>query len=232
MPQEQRQFIKYNFYRVDPAWRRLPERERQEGKQQFLGVVGEFSEQSHLRSYDLTGLRGDVDFLLWLVAWEVETLQRFAVQLQRTGLGRYLTTPYSYLAMTRRSPYLGQHRHPGQEGASTTLLVSEAPYSYLIVYPFVKTSEWYRLPKEDRKRMMLEHFKIGHKYPSVHINTTYSYGLDDQEHVVAFEANDLAEFLELVMELREAEARPYTLRDTPIFTCVRKDLPEILDGLG
>jgi nitrite reductase/ring-hydroxylating ferredoxin subunit len=103
---------------------------------------------------------------------------------------------------------------------------------YLFVYPFVKTRAWYALPKEERQRMMDAHIAIGRKYPTVKLNTTYSYGLDDQEFVVAFETDEPADFLDLVMELRETEASSYTERDTPIFSCLAMGLGETLDTLG
>jgi chlorite dismutase len=84
-----------------------------------------------------------------------------------------------------------------------------------------KKRVWYRLPYERRKAMMVEHFAIGHRYPQVKINTAYSFGLDDQEFVVAFECDEPSAFLDLVMELRESQASRYTERETPIFTCVR-----------
>ena len=84
-----------------------------------------------------------------------------------------------------------------------------------------KKRVWYRLPYERRKAMMIEHFTIGHRYPQVKINTAYSFGLDDQEFVVAFECDEPSAFLDLVMELRESQASRYTERETPIFTCVR-----------
>jgi chlorite dismutase len=80
--------------------------------------------------------------------------------------------------------------------------------------------------------MMNEHIRVGHKYPSVKITTTYSFGLDDQEFVLGFETDSPADFLDLVMELRESQARPYTERDTPIFTCISGELRGILDSLG
>src|SRR5438552_18707933 len=83
-----------------------------------------------------------------------------------------------------------------------------------------KKRVWYRLPYERRKAMMIEHFAIGHRYPQVKINTAYSFGLDDQEFVVAFECDQPAAFLDLVMVLRESQASRYTDRETPIFTCV------------
>ena len=225
-----RDFVRYTFFKIEGAWRRLPEGERERSKAEFAAVVGEFDPQFSVESYSLMGTRGDADFMLWKVSPTLELLDTLASQLNRTELGRYLSTPYSYLAMARRSPYIDRHRHEGQEGSSETL--RSVGRDYLFVYPFVKTHEWYQLPKEERQRMMSQHFEVGHKYPSVKISTSYSFGIDDQEFVLGFETNDPSEFLDLVMELRESQARPYTERDTPIFTCLRKPLRECLDGLG
>jgi chlorite dismutase len=146
-------------------------------------------------------------------------------------LSRYLQVSHSFLAMMKRSPYLGGHRHPGQEGSRSRL--SSAGDRYLFVYPMWKKRSWYRLPFERRKAMMVEHFAIGHRFPSVKINTGYSFGLDDQEFVVAFECDDPAVFLDLVMALRESQASRYTERETPIFTCVKLPPLDVLRlGLG
>ena len=227
---ERRQFVKYSFYKVDPLWRRLPQDERARGKQEFAAVVEESATNMLTRSYSLVGLRGDADILLWQAAESLESLQDLATRLWATGLGGYLTQPYSYLAMTRRSQYVGQHQHAGQEGRSVKVLPGEA--QYLIVYPFLKTRQWYLLPQEERQRMMNDHIAIGHKYPSVKVNTTYSFGLDDQEFVVAFETDSPSDFLDLVMELRGVEGSLYTLRDTPILTCIHRPIDETLDSLG
>lgn len=226
---DKRQFVKFTFYRVDPQWRRLSEEERAAGKKEFLGAEAEFAGDMLIRSYNSQGLRGDVDFLLWQVSYRLESFQELATRLSSTGLGRYLSTPYSYLSMTRQSMYVGEHRHEGQEG--TRLAVQPTGARYLFVYPFVKTRSWYRLTKAARQGMMNEHFQVGHKYPSVRLNTTYSYGLDDQEFVLAFETDTPSDFLDLVMDLRETEASMYTLSDTPIFPCVSMDLREILESL-
>ena len=226
-----REFVKYNFYSVDPAWRRLPEAERIEGKAEFASAVEEAATSTFVRSFSLVGLRGDADFLLWQSAKTLESLQETATTLWRTRLGQHLTQPYSYLAMTRRSKYVGKHKHEGQEGTTARLRPGKDS-KYFIVYPFLKTREWYLLPSEERQRMMGDHFKIGHKYPSVKINTTYSFGLDDQEFVVAFETDSPSDFLDLVMDLREVDGSLYTLRDTPIFTCIQRPIRETLDSLG
>lgn len=228
----QRQFLKYTFFKVAPEWRRLPRETREAGKREFAAAVDGATANGDLliRSYTLMGLRGDADFLLWQVTERLEALVELSTQLFSTGLGSYLTTPHSYLTMTRRSLYLRGHQHPGQEGTRLTRVPSSA--RYLFVYPFVKTREWYTLPLEARQEMMNEHFRAGHRYPGVRINTGYSFGMDDQEFVVAFDTDDAASFLDLVMELRESQASRYTLRDTPAFTCVQLPLAEVLDSLG
>jgi len=93
----------------------------------------------------------------------------------------------------------------------------------------VKKRVWYQLPFERRKAMMVEHFAIGHRYPQVKINTAYSFGLDDQEFVVAFESDEPAAFLDLVTALRESQASRYTERETPIFSCVRMSPAQALE---
>ena len=223
------QFVKYTFYRVDPRWRRLPEAEREAGKSQFASVLREFEPELIVRTYSLMGMRADAEMMVWNVGTSLESLQRLATQLARTGLGRYLETTYSYLALTRRSSYINTHDH---EGAESRTRIRPMDRPYLFVYPFVKTHDWYQLSFDERQRMMEQHFQVGHKYPGVKIHTSYSFGIDDQEFVLGFETDNPREFLELVMELRSAEQRPYTERDVPIFTCILQPVEQMLDGLG
>lgn len=229
-PQGRRDFVKYSFYKVSPEWRRLPEAQRSQSKAEFAEVLAEFSSRVTMASYSLVGTRGDVDFMLWKISPQLEPIDELLAQLNHTELGKYLTMPHSYLAMTRRSPYVDTHQHDGQEGSGTTMRIIGR--KYLFIYPFVKTHEWYQLPQEERQTLMSEHFVIGHKYPDVKISTAYSFGLDDQEFVLGFETDDPASFVDLVADLRESKARPYTERDTPIFTCVSKPVAACLDDLG
>ena len=228
--QGRRDFVRYTFYKVAAEWRRLSSGDRERDKAEFADVVAEFADRIGMASYSLVATRGDVDFMLWQVSPTLEALTELAAQVNHTGLGKFLSIPHSYLAMARPSPYVDHHQHPGQEGAGATLRITGR--KYLFVYPFVKTHDWYQLPKEDRQRMMNQHFVIGHRYPTVKISTAYSFGLDDQEFVLGFETDEPDTFLDLVMELRESEARPYTLRDTPIFTCISRPLGDCLDDLG
>jgi chlorite dismutase len=224
---EDRAIFRYALYKVDPAWRRLPDEERALHKKEFVAaVMGQTDVDVH--AYSLVGLRAEADILLWEVARRAEDLQALEATLNGTALGRWLTPARSFLAMTKPSMYLKGHTHEGQEGA-----VAPGPRggTYLFVYPMDKQRAWYRLPFEERRRMMGEHFKIGHRYPDIAIHTGYSFGIDDQEFVVAFEGGSLGRFLDLVEELRGSEASAYTARDVPIFTGVATSMERLLDLL-
>ncbi len=224
-----RQFVKFTMYQVDPSWRRLPPEERARAKREFCAAVEAFADRMLIRGYSLAGLRGDADFVLWLVGEQLEDFQALATRVFGSAMGPYLRVAHSYLSMTRRSIY----RTPKEGGERDgRLAIHPGDAKYLFVYPFVKTRLWYELSKEARQAMMDDHIAIGRKYPSVKLNTTYSYGLDDQEFVVSFETDSPSDFLDLVMELRETKASMYTLRDTPTFTCVAMSLPDALDTLG
>ena len=225
-----RQYVNFSFYQIDPAWRRLAEQERKRGKSQLIDVVKSFDQDVMSIAYSLVGVRGDCDFMLWRIGYDLLKFQEMSAQMLATDLGKYLTTPYSYLSMTKRSVYVDQHTHAGQEG--TRLKLTPGQFRYLFVYPFVKSKAWYRLTQHARQGMMDEHIEIGHRYPTVRLNTTYSFGLDDQEFVVAFESDKPEHFVDLVMELRHSEATSYTVRDTPTFTCIHRELNEVLDLLG
>jgi len=227
MSQQKGQFVRFLFLRLDPAWRRAPVAEQQVGKQELAEAVLAVRARLLLRTYSLVGTRGDADLLFWQAANDVESLQAFQTSLFSTRLGAYLHIAYSYFGITRRSIY----DIPAEAG-EPHLTVAPQDSRYLFVYPFVKTRGWYGLPLEQRQTMMDEHIRIGRKHAGIRINTIYSFGLDDQEFVVAFEADDPADFVSLVMELRESEASAHTLRDTPIFSCIQMSIWDALDSLG
>ena len=228
-PADVRQFVGFSFYRVDPAWRRLPRATRTKQGGELLAVIHAHAKRQLVLTYSLVGLKADVDFMVWCVGAQVEDVQAIAVAIGQTAMGGYLTTPYAYLSMTKRSTYVDK-LDPEHEDARR--FITPAHRKYLFVYPFVKTTEWYQLPFPERQALMDEHIVLGNKYPSVKIHTTYSFGLDDPEFVLAFETDSPKDFLDLVMAMRESKARPYTLRDTPIFTCVRKPFGDIVKELG
>ena len=227
-----RQFVNFVFFKVDLAWRRLPGKDREQGKRQFCQVASQWAQpgRMHMLSYTMVGMRGDTDLMLWRICYQLEDLQQMTTDLLATDLGNYLSTPYSFLAMTKRSTYLIGHEHEGQADSRGQLRPGQ--HKYLFVYPFVKSREWYLLKPATRQGIMNEHITVGHKYPSIKLNTTYSFGLDDQDFVVAFEGDQPEDFVDLVMELRDTEGSRYTARDTPIFTCILKDFNAMLDTLG
>ncbi len=227
--EDTRQFVGFSFYRLDPAWRRLPKGTKNKHTGELAGVVHRHAKKLMVLTYSLVGLKADVDFLIWRVGSSLEELQAMSAAVRQTAMAGYLSMPYAYLSMTKRSTYVDKldPDHPEQRRFIT-------PFNrkYLFVYPFVKTTDWYMLPFDQRQAMMDEHIVLGHKYPSVRIHTTYSFGLDDPEFVLAFETDSPQDFLDLVMAMRESKARPFTLRDTPIFTCVAKPFAEILKDIG
>jgi chlorite dismutase len=227
----QRQMIGFTFYKVLPEWRRLPAEERAKHKEEFAAILKRWNQPGRLLglTYSTVGLRGDVDMVLWRICYSVDDLNEMTAELMASPLGAYLTTPYNYLSMTKRSQYLIGHEHEGQ--ADSRGFLRPGGQKYIFIYPFWKTRAWYLLPMEERQRLMNEHIRVGHLYPRVKLNTTYSFGIDDQE-LVAFESNFPEDFLDLVQQLRETEASAYTLRDTPIFTCIRMSAEEMLDRLG
>jgi chlorite dismutase len=222
------QYVNYVFLKLDPLWRRLPDEERERGKKEFLAALEEHSGEMLLRSYSLMGLRADADFMLWRIGYDLDAFEAMTGALLNTGLGKYLTVTYSYFALSRRSIYVGEHT-PGWENRR---YIIPGEGNYLFVYPFVKSRSWYQLPLDERQRMMNEHMQIGRKHYPVKNNTAYCFGIDDYEFILSFEAESPQKFQDLMMELRESEASSYTELDTPIFTCRRRTLPEILQTLG
>jgi len=224
-----RQFVTFTFYRVRPEWRALDDAEKQEMKRAFVEAAESFRKDLLINSYSITGLRSSVDFMIWRIGHALDPFQEMSARLNSTGLGRHLEVAQSFLSMTKRSMYIDKDN---PEHAEDRLHIVPGRSKYLFVYPFVKTRAWYALPVEQRQEMMDEHIRVGSKYPSVKLHTTYSFGLDDQEFVVAFETDEPSDFLDLVQELRETKASGFTLRDTPMYTCRRRTLAECLDALG
>jgi chlorite dismutase len=218
------QYVAYTLYKVDAGWRRLPVEERAAAKEAFADVVEEWAERMGLRAYSLVGVRPEVDFMLWKLTERYDDLRELGADLNGTPLAGWLTTPYSYLAAAKFSQYFDNKR-----GGPRRVVPRGAPY--LVVYPFVKKREWYALPMEDRKRAMHEHADVGSRFVTITNHTTYSFGIDDQEFMTAFECESPADFLELMKTLRETEASRYTERDTPIFVGTAEGIRSILDSL-
>jgi chlorite dismutase len=218
------QYVAYTFFSADSAWRRLPVEERAAAKDAFADVIDEFTPRfEHLRTYSTTGVRPETDFFLWKITDRYEDLGELGAALNATPLAGWLETPYSYLATTKASQYTS---------ARKARKITPKNLPYLVVYPFVKVRPWYSLTEQDRQRAMDEHIRIGREeFPGIFNHTTYSFGIDDQEFMTAFECEDPADFMHLMLRLRDSEASAYTERDTPIFVGQHMSIREALDRL-
>jgi chlorite dismutase len=150
----------------------------------------------------------------------IESIQDLLNNLMHTTLGQYLTISYTLFGMTRQTQYSDQ--------AKGHLATERKGGAYLIIYPFNKTKEWYMIDFETRRKLMGGHVSFGKRYPQITQLLLYSYGVDDNEFIVSYETDDLPAFQSLVMELRHDKVRAYTLKDTPIFTCVYKTPDAVL----
>jgi chlorite dismutase len=223
---EQWRYVHVLGLKVDPLWRRLPDDVRARDAEAFERAAEAASAQVRAFTYSMIGLRAEVDLLFWRLGPSVQALEETAAAMLRAGLGRHLAVGHTMLGYVRPSQYV--KKPTIQEQAMFT----GRRQAYLIVYPFVKTADWYLLDQATRQTMMNEHMKVGHRFPMVQQLLAYSFGLDDQEFIVAYETDDLPAFVELVYALRMTQGRRYTLRDTPILTGVHRPLREILGLLG
>ena len=223
---DQNRFVLYLMLRVDPQWRRLDAAARQAGREEFSRIVCGAAARVETFAYSTLGLRSDTDILLWWRADTADAAQDLTGALLQSGLGRYCAISHSLWGITRPSVYT--KRRTTQEQA----LDEATRLRYLVVYPFVKTPDWYLMTRDVRQAMMNDHMRIGHDFDDVRQVLLYSTGLTDQEFVVAYETDRLERHHELVVALRSTEARRYTLRDTPIFTAVHRPLEEVLALAG
>ncbi len=215
-----RQFLNYAFFKVDPVFRRLPLDERRQASDEFVALLAKYGDHDEmiLRTYSLVGLRADADFMLWRISNDLACFQEMQAAINATSLGAYLTQPHNFISLQKRSQYVNR-----VEGSGHGLELLPGEGKFLFLYPFVKTRAWYDLSPHARQGMMDEHIHAASPFKGVRLNTSYSYGIDDQEFIVAFDSDYPQEFVDLVGRLRYTEASLYTLRDTPMFTCAKAD---------
>ncbi|HWH24063.1 MAG TPA: chlorite dismutase family protein [Candidatus Limnocylindria bacterium] len=219
-------FVQALLLRLDPAWRRLPADQRAADAADFQAAAERAAGRLAQHHYSTIGLRAEGELLVWRLADSIETIEETAADMLRSGLGCWLSSSISLVGLTRPSQYV--KRPTAQE---QSLFAGERS-RYLVVYPFVKSIDWYLMPADERQQVMAGHMKVGHRYPQVRQLLAYSFGLDDQEFIVAYETDDLVGFQDLVRELRGTESRRATVRDTPIITGIHRPLADILAALG
>jgi chlorite dismutase len=218
-------YLNFSFYKVDAKWRWLNDIAKEEAAKEFSSLVEVAKSKMKVRTYSTLGLRSDTDFLLWMICDSVEKIQILTSKVYSTIIGKYIEPSHVYLSCIRKSVYSTNRIMPG-------FLTDEEPKKYVIVYPFIKAREWYLLPFEERKNMMDEHIAVGMRFPEVKLNTSYSFGIDDQDFMLAFETNDLIAFQDLIVQLRETKVSEYVTKDTPMIVCVYKEIEDIIRSIG
>ena len=225
-----KQFVKFSFFKVRDEVRGKGRKKRQHLGERLAALLVDSNERMLTRVYSTLGSRGDTDFLIWQVADDLDVIMDWHAELLDTKLGWALERPHSFLSMTMRSQYQNQYT-PGAENRDR-FRADGGTNDWLFVYPMAKTKDWYQSSVTRRNKAMSEHISVGHAYPEIKINTTYSYGLDDQEFVVAFEGDSPGQFLALVKDLRVSDSTSFTEFDTPMFTCRRMEIGELVDQIG
>jgi chlorite dismutase len=174
--------------------------------------------------YSTVGFRADSDLLLWLVGATADDLQAALVAFARTRVGRAMDLTWTFMGVVKPAEFTSDH--------APAFVKGEPPRRYLNVYPFVRTPEWYLLPREERAAMLREHGEVGREYPDVLANTTSAFGLNDWEWILAFEADELDRIVDCIRRLRDVQARRFTKEEVPFVTGIRKDVRAALADLA
>lgn len=212
---------------LDPAWRRLPDGERGATGRAFAEEVGRAPEDGvRTWTYSSIGLQPGVDVLLWSLGPSLAALEEAAARSLRAGIGQWMSVHDSFLGVLKPSQYVAKPTEQEQSefGGERS--------RYLVVYPFRKSAEWYLLARETRQGIMNEHMRIGRQWADIRQLLAYSFGLDDDDFLVAYETDDLDRFGDLVRALRGTESRRSTVNDTPVLVAVHRPIGEILTLLG
>ena len=173
--------------------------------------------------YDVAGLRGDADFMVWWHAETIEGLQAGYHRLLRTELGAYLEPVWSAAALHRPAEFNKSH--------VPAFLAGEDPKRYICVYPFVRSYDWYLIEDEARRDMLVEHGKLARGFPDVRANTVAAFALGDYEWVLAFEADELHRIVDLMRELRASQARRHVREEVPFYTGTLTAVPDLVAAL-
>ena len=160
--------------------------------------------------YDVSGLRADADFMLWIYGDKAEDVQLALQQFKRTSIGKRSTAVWSAMGLHRPAEFNKGHVPAFMTGAPAK--------QWAIVYPFVRSYEWYLLPDEERRAMLVEHGMAGRDFSGILSNTVSAFALGDYEWILALESNDLHEVVDMMRELRNTQARRHVRIEIPFYT--------------
>jgi len=216
-------YFGFSFFKLDSKWRWMSDLAKEESAKEVDNVLRQT--RIMYRSYSNVGIRDDTDFLLWFAAPVVDDIQRAVEKLYTTVFGKYVVPSRTYLSCTRPSAY-------APSSAPQGFIAGDEPKRYVIVYPFTKTREWYLLPQESRQKIMDEHIAVSRMYPQIILNTTYSFGIHDEDFMLAFEVDNIRDFQDLIMDLRETEVSSYVQNDIPMIVCIKKEIVPLILSMG
>ncbi|MGZ5293438.1 MAG: hydrogen peroxide-dependent heme synthase [Actinomycetota bacterium] len=174
-------------------------------------------------TYSTVGFRADADLMIWLHGPTPQDVQRALVEFRRTTIGRLTDLTWTFMGVVKPAEFTADHAPAFVKGTP--------PEAFLCVYPFVRTPEWYLLPREERGELLREHGIAGREFPEVLANTTSNFGLGDWEWILAFEAERAESLVDVIRRLRETKARLYTKEEVPFITGIRKSVAEAIDDL-
>ncbi|WP_456826020.1 hydrogen peroxide-dependent heme synthase [Cellulomonas sp. P5_E12] len=166
--------------------------------------------------YDVAGLRADADLMVWWHAETIEEVQGAYQRLRASDLGRHLLPVWSVVGLHRPAEFNRSH--------VPAFLAGEPAGDYMTVYPFVRSYDWYVLPEDDRRRMLVEHGQAARGYADVRANTVSAFALGDYEWILAFEAPELHRIVDLMRDLRATDARLHVREEVPFYTGPRVTL--------
>src|SRR5947209_8697460 len=217
--------IRYTMWSVFRLARPLADDERTAAADEVQALFDELAGKDVVvrGTYDVSGLRADADLMVWWHATTAEALQEAYGRLRRTALGRRLEPVWSQMALHRPAEFNKSH--------VPAFLADERPRSYVSVYPFVRSYEWYLLPDEERRAMLAEHGQMARDFPDVRANTVSAFSLGDYEWILAFEADELHRIVDLMRHLRGATARRHVREEVPFYTGRRLPLAELVTHL-
>jgi chlorite dismutase len=174
--------------------------------------------------YDVSSMRADADLMVWLHGAEPEKLQWALRELRRSPLLNNLLPTWNVMGVHRDAEFTANHLPSFMRG--------KPPEKWITVYPFVRSYDWYLLPDEERRAMLGNHGRKGAEYPQVLANTVASFALGDYEWILALEAPELVDLVDLMRHLRQTEARRHIREEIPFFTGRRIEVSEILEVLS
>ena len=174
--------------------------------------------------YDVSAMRGDADLMVWLHAPAAEQVQDALRRLRRSDVGPALELRWSAMGLHRPAEF--------NKGHVPAFMAGKDPLEWVTVYPFVRSYEWYLLPEEERRAMLVEHGMMGRDYAGILSNTVAAFALGDYEWILALESDELHEIVDMMRHLRGSQARRHVREEIPFYTGRRIDAAGVVDLLS